>query len=119
MGIFLNFQVDEFNQLVAKFDSNDEILAKVSDHGFNLSNIVIIRSFLLKYYHELVDSWVRRGKLRYHDYSSIVDELDDWWLLEHSFLELARTCVNGNAAELDQLRQKISVNRLLKAYLHD
>lgn len=42
----------------------------------------------------MVDSWKSRGKLKYGDYSSLID-LDDWWNLESELKQLSKVFINS------------------------
>ncbi|RNA16033.1 COMM domain-containing 8 [Brachionus plicatilis] len=58
----IQYDSTRLNKLIENFDSN----------------------CLVKYIHELIDSWINIGKLTYVNYSHLI-ELEDWWKLEKEF----------------------------------
>jgi hypothetical protein len=51
-----------------------------------------------KYFHQLVDSWQYRDKLRYSEHANLIS-LEDWWHLETHFDHLTRLYVNFETEE--------------------
>lgn len=55
-------------------------------------------SIKLKYFHELVDSWLLRGKLGFSKFADSI-ELEDWWSLEESFEQISKVYINSKSNE--------------------
>ena len=67
---------------------------------FHICHFQIIRfiKICIKYFHELVDSWVSRGKLNYLTYSNLI-ELEDWWHLEAQLKKAASHYIDSESDE--------------------
>lgn len=56
-----------------------------------------------------MDSWLQRGKLKFQDYSSLIDDLEDWWNLEEAFLRLSKISLTQSPDLIEKLKKNINV----------